>query len=178
MADETALAGGRMFVQVHSRWIANVHVLRNHDALSIGMPVWREIRKLPLAEQEAGAAQPRDARASWSRRRTRIPTGPRAVGRRAAPGGIRWFFLHGSNHCRPIARSRKSRRSRARTRSRRLSTWRWKSISSNSSCRPLTNEDQEAVLEIMRHPRVGGDLLRFRRACLADHGLLDRRPIC
>jgi N-acyl-D-aspartate/D-glutamate deacylase len=51
LADETAAAGGRMFIQVHSR---SLNVVLSFETVTPfdRLPVWREIRKLPLAEQE------------------------------------------------------------------------------------------------------------------------------
>ena len=57
LADETADAGGRMFIQVHSRAL-NV-VLSFETTMPFDkLPVWREIRKLPLAEQETALRNP------------------------------------------------------------------------------------------------------------------------
>ena len=52
LADETAAAGGRMFVQVHSR---SLNVVLSFETVTPfdKLPVWCDIRKLPLAEQEA-----------------------------------------------------------------------------------------------------------------------------
>ena len=57
LADETAAAGGRMFIQVHSRAL-NI-VLSFETVMPFDkLPVWRDIRKLPLAEQEAALRNP------------------------------------------------------------------------------------------------------------------------
>jgi len=57
LADETADAGGRMFIQVHSRSL-NV-VLSFETTMPFDkLPVWRDIRKLPLAEQAAALRNP------------------------------------------------------------------------------------------------------------------------
>ena len=55
LADETAEAGGRIFVQVHSR---SISVLQSFETVTSfdKLPVWRDIRTLPLAEQEAACA--------------------------------------------------------------------------------------------------------------------------
>src|SRR4029453_16095704 len=57
LADETAAAGGRMFIQVHSR---SLNVVLSFQPVTPfdKLPVWREIRKLPLAEQEAKLRDP------------------------------------------------------------------------------------------------------------------------
>ncbi len=57
LADETAAADGRMFIQVHSR---SLNVVLSFQTVTPfdKLPVWREIRKLPLAEQEAKLRDP------------------------------------------------------------------------------------------------------------------------
>ena len=57
LADETAAAGGRMFIQVHSR---SLNVVLSFETVTPfdKLPVWRDIRKLPLAEQEAKLNDP------------------------------------------------------------------------------------------------------------------------
>jgi N-acyl-D-amino-acid deacylase len=51
-AEETAREGGRMFIQVHSRPVNGVNSFETNMPFD-GLPLWRDIRKLPLAEQEA-----------------------------------------------------------------------------------------------------------------------------
>ena len=58
-ADETAAAGGRMFIQVHSRALNLVLSFETQMPFD-KLPVWRDIRKLPLAEQEAALRDPDD----------------------------------------------------------------------------------------------------------------------
>jgi N-acyl-D-aspartate/D-glutamate deacylase len=57
LADETAAAGGRMFIQVHSR---SLNVVLSFETVTPfdKLPVWRDIRKLSLAEQEAKLNDP------------------------------------------------------------------------------------------------------------------------
>ena len=57
LADETAEAGGRIFIQVHSR---SISVLQSFETVTSfdKLAVWRDIRKLPLAEQEAALRKP------------------------------------------------------------------------------------------------------------------------
>ncbi|MBI3799872.1 MAG: amidohydrolase family protein [Deltaproteobacteria bacterium] len=57
LADETAAAGGRMFIQVHSR---SLNVVLSFETVTPfdKLPVWCDIRKLPLAEQEAKLHDP------------------------------------------------------------------------------------------------------------------------
>src|SRR5205814_6073383 len=57
LADETAPAGGRMFIQVHSR---SLNVVLSFETVTPfdKLPVWRELRTLPLAEQEEKLRDP------------------------------------------------------------------------------------------------------------------------
>src|SRR6185503_1656383 len=52
LLDDTAAAGGRMFAQVHSRALSAVLSFRTQLPFD-KLPVWNEVRKLPLAEQRA-----------------------------------------------------------------------------------------------------------------------------
>src|SRR5260370_9138155 len=57
LADETAAAGGRMFIQVHSRAL-NI-VLSFETVMPFDkLPVWHDIRTSPLAEQQAALRNP------------------------------------------------------------------------------------------------------------------------
>ena len=57
LLDEVAAAGGRMFAQVHSRALNVVYTFESHMPFD-SWEVWRDIRKLPLAEQRAKFAAP------------------------------------------------------------------------------------------------------------------------
>lgn len=91
LADETAAAGGRMFLQVHSRAL-NV-VLSFETAMPFDkLPVWRDIRKLPLAEQEAALRNPEIRRKLVEA--TREPTEQRrAVGPEPRAANFKWLFV-------------------------------------------------------------------------------------
>ena len=57
LADDTAEAGGRMFVQMLAKSGGLILSFETHLPFD-RMPVWRDIRKLPLAEQEAALRNP------------------------------------------------------------------------------------------------------------------------
>ena len=57
MAGETAAAGGRMFIQVHSRALNLVLSFETHMPYD-KLPVWRDVRQLSLSEQEAALRDP------------------------------------------------------------------------------------------------------------------------
>ena len=57
LLDEVAEAGGRMFAQVHSRALNVIYTFESHLPFDT-WEVWRDVRKLPLAEQKARLADP------------------------------------------------------------------------------------------------------------------------
>ena len=57
LLDEVAAAGGRMFAQVHSRALNVIYTFRSHMPFD-SWDVWRDVRKLSLAEQRAKFADP------------------------------------------------------------------------------------------------------------------------
>jgi N-acyl-D-amino-acid deacylase len=149
LADETAAAGGRMFIQVHSRAL---NVLLSFETVTPfdKLAVWREFRKLPLAEQEAGLRDSETRRKLVEAARERRHDRP--VGPEPRNANFKWLF--------PLDRALPPYRSIAQ-------------IAEESNKEPvdvfidmaleknlkmffiqtLTNEDQGHVLEMMRHPR-------------------------
>jgi N-acyl-D-amino-acid deacylase len=91
MADEAADAGGRMFIQVHSRSL-NVLLSFETNMPFDRIPAWREIRKLPLAEQEAALRNPETRRALVAAAHERQEDQAKAVGAEARMGGFKWIF--------------------------------------------------------------------------------------
>jgi N-acyl-D-aspartate/D-glutamate deacylase len=57
LLDETAAAGGRMFAQVHSRHLAALLSFKTQMPFD-RLPVWKELRALPLAEQRQRLRDP------------------------------------------------------------------------------------------------------------------------
>jgi N-acyl-D-amino-acid deacylase len=149
LADETAALGGRMFIQVHSRAL---NVLLSFETVTPfdRLPVWREFRKLPLAEQEAGLRDPEMRRKLVEAARERCQERP--VGPEPRNANFKWLF--------PLDRPLPPYRSIAQI-----------AEESNKDAveviidmalekhlkmffiQTLANEDQGHVLEIMRHPR-------------------------
>jgi N-acyl-D-amino-acid deacylase len=149
LADETAAAGGRMFIQVHSRSL-NVLLSFETNMPFDKLPLWRELRARPLAEQEAALRDPEMKRkliAAGHERREGRPVGPEARN-----ANFKWLF--------PLDRATPPYRSIAE-------------IAETSGKDPvevmidlaleknlkqfflqtLINEDQNHVLEMMKHPR-------------------------
>jgi N-acyl-D-amino-acid deacylase len=149
MADETARAGGRMFIQVHSRSL-NVLLSFETNLPFDRLPAWREFRKLPLAQQEAALRNPETRRKLVEAARERSQE--RSVGAEVRGANFKWIF--------PLDKPTPPYRSIAE-------------IASESNKDPvdvmidlalekhlkqfflqtLINENQDHVLEMMRHPR-------------------------
>src|SRR5208337_4208145 len=72
-AEQTAAAGGRMFIQVHSRSL-NVLLSFETNMPFDRIPAWRELRKLPLATHE------------------RSDESARGVGAEARSANYKWIF--------------------------------------------------------------------------------------
>jgi len=151
LADESSQAGGKMFIQVHSR---SLNLVMSFETVTPfdRMPVWREIRKLPLAEQEAALRNPETRRAMVQATKENDPRNREAVG--AEPRGCNFKYLFVMDQATPP----------------------WKSVQQISDesgkdpvecfieialaknlkqffLQPLANENQDHVLEMMRHPR-------------------------
>ncbi len=149
LADETAAEGGRMFIQVHSRSL-NVLLSFETNMPFDKLPLWRELRKRPLAEQEAALRDPEKRRALVAAAHERIEGRP--VGPEARNANYKWLF--------PLDRATPPYRSIAE-------------IADASGKDPvdvvidlalekhlkqfflqtLINENQDHVLEMMKHPR-------------------------
>ena len=152
LADETAAAGGRMFIQVHSRPIS---VLQSFESVTSfdKLPVWRDIRKLPLAEQEAALRNP-DMRQKLVRAANQPPQeGTRAVGAEARAANFKWLF--------PIMdRAVPPYRSVAEIAAERnqdpVETYIELALDKGLKrffMQPLTNTHEPSTLEMMQHPR-------------------------
>jgi N-acyl-D-amino-acid deacylase len=149
-ADETAAAGGRMFVQVHSRSL-NVLLSFETNMPFDRIPAWREIRKLPLAEQEAALRNPDIRRKLVQAASDRSP-GERAVGAEARDANYNWIF--------PLDRPTPPYRSIAEIAAAEnkdpVDVMIDLALEKNLKkffMQTLVNENQDDVLEMMKHPR-------------------------
>ena len=151
LADETAAAGGRMFIQVHSRPL-NV-VLSFETATPFDtLPVWGEIRKLPLAAQEAALRNPetRQKLIEAARHRPRSPH--KGVGAEPRAANFKWLFVMDSATppYRSIAEMADERQQDP------VAVFIDLALEKGLKqffLQPLVNHNQEHVLEMMRHPR-------------------------
>jgi N-acyl-D-amino-acid deacylase len=150
LLDETAAAGGRMFAQVHSRALSAVLSFRT--ALPFDkLPVWKELRALPLAEQKVrlsdAALRPKLVEAA----RTRFDGPPRGAEPRPAVFD-RLFVMESVHGVHPsvaeIARQRNCDPVEA------MIDLGLESDFNVFFVQPIANEDQDIALDLMRLPRA------------------------
>jgi N-acyl-D-amino-acid deacylase len=149
LADRTAAAGGRMFIQVHSR---SLNVLLSFETMMPfdRVPAWREFRKQPLAAQEAGLRDPDTRRRLVEAARER--QSERGVGAEARGANFRWIF--------PLDKPTPPYRSLAEIAEQQgkdpvdvMIDLALDKHLKQFFMQTLTNEDQDHVLEMMRNPR-------------------------
>jgi N-acyl-D-aspartate/D-glutamate deacylase len=150
LADETVAAGGKMFIQVHSRAL-NVLLSFESTLPFDKLPVWRDIRKLPLAEQEAALRNP-EMRAKLVAAAHDQPREGRGIGVEARRANFKWLFVMDS--AMPPYRSVQSIADEQNkdpveviidlALAKHLKQF---------FLQPLANENQDHVLQMMRNPR-------------------------
>ena len=152
LADETADAGGRMFIQVHSRPIS---VLQSFESVTSfdKLPVWRDIRKLPLAEQEAALRNP-DMRQKLVQSANQPPQeGTRAVGAEARAANFKWLFPIMDRAVPPYESVAEIAAERNQDP---VETYIELALDKGLKrffMQPLTNTHEPSTLEMMQHPR-------------------------
>jgi N-acyl-D-aspartate/D-glutamate deacylase len=150
LLDETAAAGGRMFGQVHSRSLSALLSFRTQLPFD-RLPVWRELRALPLGEQRQRL---RDA---GLRRRLVEAAGERtdrkAVGTEARPADYDWILVFDTveGPHRTVAEVARERGTNPAETMIDLALERDLDL---FFLQPIANEDQDFALELMRHPRT------------------------
>jgi N-acyl-D-amino-acid deacylase len=150
LLDETAAAGGRMYAQVHSRALNVLLSFEAHTPFD-GREAWRELRSLPLAEQKAKLRDPA-VKARLVEVASRPYTGPRVVGAEARPPDWDWVY--------PMFDMRPEQPSMAELAAARgvhpVALMIDLSLEHDFKIhfrQPIANENQDHVLEMMRHPR-------------------------
>ena len=152
LADETAQAGGRMFIQVHSRPIS---VLQSFESVTSfdKLPVWRDIRKLSLAEQEAALRNP-DMRQKLVQSANQPPQeGTRAVGAEARAANFKWLFPIMDRAVPPYESVAEIAAERNQDP---VETYIELALDKGLKrffMQPLTNTHEPSTLEMMQHPR-------------------------
>ena len=150
LLDETAAAGGRMFGQAHSRSLSALLSFRTQTPFD-RLPVWKELRARPEAEQLRLLRDPD------LRRRLVDASGARdsrrPVGTEARPADYDWLFVFDTvqGPHRSVAQVARERGQHP------AETMIDLALEKNLDLfflQPIANEDQDFALEIMRHPRM------------------------
>ncbi|MCZ6709352.1 MAG: amidohydrolase family protein [Gammaproteobacteria bacterium] len=150
LLDETAMAGGRIYAQVHSRAL-NVLLSFQTSTPYDSWEVWKDIRALPLAEQKLKLADPA-IKAKLVEIANREYTGPRVVG--AEPRPPNW------DHVYPMANMTYDQPSMSDLARQRgvdpVELMIDLALEHDFNIyfrQPIANENQDHVLEMMKHPR-------------------------
>jgi N-acyl-D-aspartate/D-glutamate deacylase len=151
LADETVAAGGRMFIQVHTRSlnvVLSVETVTPFDKL----PVWREIRKLPLAEQEAKLRDPEIRQRLIESVHQTPRDSSRGVGVEARAANFKWLLV--MDKATPPYRSvAEIADELGKDPVEVFIDLALKKHLRQFFLQPLVNENQEHVLEMIKHPR-------------------------
>lgn len=152
MVDETNAAGGKMLVQGTSRSIA---VLLSFETTTPfdKAPVWCDIRKLPLAEQEAALRNPDIRRKMVEGAHERIRSGGQTVGAEPRRPEFDWVFVLDK----PLPPYRSIGEIAREQNKDPVEVMIDLALEKHLKLffqQPLVNEDQDVVLATMRHPRA------------------------
>jgi N-acyl-D-aspartate/D-glutamate deacylase len=150
LLDETAAAGGRMFAQAHSRSLSALLSFKTQMPFD-RLPVWKEIRALPLAEQGRALRDPELRPKLIEASGARDPR--KAVGTEARPADYEWLFVFDTvegphRSVAEVARERKQHPAET------MIELALEKDLDLFFLMPVANEDQDIALEIMRHPRA------------------------
>jgi len=150
LCDETAAMGGRMFAQAHSRSLSALLSFRTQLPFD-RLPVWKELRALPLAEQRSRLRQP-DVRRRLVEASTQREN-RQAVGTEARPADYDWLLVFDSVEG-PHRTIAEVARERGQHPAETLIDLALEKDLQRFFLQPLANEDQDYALELMRHPRT------------------------
>jgi N-acyl-D-amino-acid deacylase len=150
LLDETAAAGGRMFAQVHSRSLSALLSFKTQMPFD-RLPVWKELRALPLAEQR------RRLHDAELRRRLIEASGEkdgrRPVGTEAKPPDYDWLLVFDTVEG-PHRTVAEVARERGQHPAETMIDLALAKDLDLFFLQPIANEDQDYALELMRHPRA------------------------
>jgi N-acyl-D-aspartate/D-glutamate deacylase len=149
LLDETAAAGGRMFAQAHSRSLSALLSFKTQLPFD-RLPVWKELRALPIDEQRQRLRDPdlrrRLVEASGAR------DDRRALGTEARPADYDWLFVFDTVYG-PHRSVAEVARERGQHPAQTMIELALEKDLDLFFLQPVANEDQDVALEIMRHPR-------------------------
>jgi len=150
LLEETAARGGRMFAQVHSRALTVVLSFKTNLPFD-RLPVWRELRALPLAEQAQRLRDPELRRRLVEAAKERDER--RAIGAEARPASYEWIFVMDTaegphRSVAAVARERGIDPVEA------IIDLALERELDRFFLQPIANENQDHALELMKHPRT------------------------
>jgi N-acyl-D-amino-acid deacylase len=151
LVDDTVAAGGKMLVQGTSRWISTL--LSFESTLPFDKaPVWSDVRKLPLAEQEAALKNPEMRAKLVEAARDFMTKRHNVVGAEARPPDFNYFFVL-DKPLPPYSSVAQIARERGADALEVMLDLALEKHLKQFFIQPLVNEDQDIVLAMMRHPR-------------------------
>jgi len=150
LLEETAARGGRMFAQVHSRAITIVLSFKTTLPFD-RLPVWRELRALPLEQQNVRLRDPELRRRLVEAARERDERRP--IGAEARLGSYEWLFVMDTpegphRSVAAVARERGIDPVDA------IIDLALEKDLDRFFLQPIANENQEHALELIKHPRT------------------------
>lgn len=150
LADETAQAGGRMTIQAHSRALNVLLSFEAHTPFD-KWDVWRDIRSLPLAEQKKRLRDP-DLQRKLVEVASAPYKGPRIVGAEARPPEWDWVYPMANMATTDTSMAQLARQRGVHPAQLMIDL----ALEHDFKVffrQPIANEDQDHVLEMMKHPR-------------------------
>ncbi len=152
LADETAAAGGRMFLQVHSRSLNAVLSFETNTPFD-RLPTWRRLKKMgSLAEKEAALRDPDFRRTLIEEARAQEPDGGRGTGPEARAADYDWLYVMDS----PNPPHRSVAEVAAAEGKDPVEVFIDLALDKGLKqfyLQPLANEDQDHALQMIKHPR-------------------------
>jgi len=150
LLEETAARGGRMFAQVHSRALTVVLSFKTNLPFD-RLPVWRELRALPLEQQAQRLRDPELRRRLVEAARERDERRP--IGAEARLGSYEWIFVMDTadgphRSVAAIARERGVDPVEA------MIDLALEKNLDRFFLQPIANENQDHALELIKHPRT------------------------
>jgi N-acyl-D-aspartate/D-glutamate deacylase len=152
LADETAQAGGRMFIQTHSRALNLVLSFETHMPYD-KLPAWRDMRQLPLTEQEAALRNPEMRRKLVEAAHQQEDDGGQGIGPEARSANYDYLFVMDSGM--PPHRSvTEVAAERQQDPVEVVIDLALAKHMKQFFLQPIANEDESHALELIKHPRT------------------------
>jgi N-acyl-D-aspartate/D-glutamate deacylase len=150
LLDETAAMGGRMFAQAHSRSLSALLSFKTQMPFD-RLPVWKELRALPLGEQQTRLRDPELRRRLVEAARERDTK--KALGTEARQAAYDWIFV--MDQVDPPHRSvAEIARERGVDPVEAMIDLALEKDMDRFFFHPIANEDQELALELIKHPQA------------------------